>query len=219
MPSPDFAYLRRIAGAPPVALLREPKFLQAQELFFSVVDSLGGSIDFDLADMREVHAVAALGDVSGLTVLDVGCGSVGPYVLEDTFRDRYPPFFAEMMARVGADVTGLDIRPNASVSYDHRVVDLTKNDWVSSVDTAYDIIACLNLFNAPASPFEHDEILCGRLMDDMRSLLDSDGLLIMTLRDDLFDSGNQEHSVREYVASKKFALVHVDGNCVWLKRS
>lgn len=222
MPSPDLAYLRRIAGATPAALLREPKFLQAQELFFSVVASLGGSIDFDIADMRDVHAVAALGNVSDLKVLDVGCGSTESYVLEDTFRDRYPPFFAEMMARQEAEVTGIDIRPNASASYDHRVLDLTKSDWVLSVDTPYDIIACLNIFNAPASPFEHDALLCDRLMDDMHDLLHPDGLLIATLRDDLFDSvmtrDKQEQCVREYVATKKFSLVHRDGNCVWVKR-
>jgi 2-polyprenyl-3-methyl-5-hydroxy-6-metoxy-1,4-benzoquinol methylase len=214
MLSPDFAYLRRIEmRESPAALLSEKKFLDAQKLFFSVVESLQGTVDFDIADMREVHAVAALGDVNGLKVLDVGCGSTLPYVLEDTFRDRYPPFFAEMLAKLGADVTGTDIRPNLGAGYRHLTLDCTKDGWMTSFRSTYDVIACLNIFNAPKSPFEHDAALCDRLMDDMRSVLSPDGILIVTLRDDLF---LKPENAPAYIASKKFHLLHLDGNCAWL---
>ncbi len=209
----DLHYLRRIVAHPDLAvLLHDKKFLEAQELFFSVVADLGGIVDFDIADMREVHAVAALGDeVRGSRVLDIGCGSTEPYVLTDTFRDRYPPFFAEMLAKRGAHVTGIDIRPNPGAHYDHRVLDLTQPDWSQGLESPYDLIVCFNLFNAPESPFEHDAPLCDRIMDDMRRLLSSDGLLIVTLRDDMFDEAEA------YVASKKFELIHRDGNCVWVR--
>ncbi len=222
MPSPDLAYLQRIQDRTnPAQLLLEPKFLAAQELFFSVVREMKGSVDFDIADMREVHAVAALGDVKGLKILDVGCGSTLPYILEDTFRDRYPPFFAEMLAKLGADTTGTDIRPNPEAGYRHLTLDCTKDGWMTSFRAPYDVIACLNIFNAPKSPFEHDAALCDRLMDDMRSVLLPDGILIVTLRDDLFDpeSTKEENDTRveAYVTSKKFGLLHLDGNCAWLK--
>ncbi len=214
----DFDYLRRIKNRSSMTeLLREPKFLAAQTLFFSVVGSLGGHIDFDIADMREVHAIAALGNVQGLKVLDVGCGSTAPYVLEDTFRDRYPPFFAEMLTKLGADVTGTDIRPNPHAGYRHLTLDCTKENWMTSFRAPYDIIACLSLFNAPKSPFEHDAALCDRLLDDMRSVLSENGILIVTLRDDLFTGVSDQRFVEEYVSSKHFTLLHLDGNCAWMK--
>ncbi len=205
----DLPYLRRIADREsPAAILSEPKFLEAQKLFFSVVKDLGGTVDFDIADMREVHAIAALGDVRGKHVLDIGCGSAEPYVLSDTFRDRYPPFFAEMMTKLGANVTGIDSRKNPSATYDHKVIDLTKKNWRKSLDPPYDIIACFNLFNAPESPFEQDTNLCDRIMDDMHALLAPTGLLIVTLRDETVDP-------KAYVESKKFTLLHLDSNCAW----
>lgn len=209
----DLDYLQRIAKREsPASILQEPKFLAAQKLFFDVVQDLNGTVDFDIADMREVHAVAALGNVKGKRVLDIGCGSTEPYVLEDTFRDRYPPFFAEMMTKLGANVAGIDIRKNPSATYFHHVIDLTKKNWMKSLDPTYDIIACLSLFNAPESPFEHDPNLCDRIMSDMHTLLSPAGILIVTLRDQTVDP-------KAYVESKQFTLMHRDGNCVWLRRS
>jgi 2-polyprenyl-3-methyl-5-hydroxy-6-metoxy-1,4-benzoquinol methylase len=217
----DLSYLRRMSKrtgpdalprslASDVALLREKKFMQAQGLFFSVVEALNGTVDFEIADMREVHAVAALGkDVKGKRVLDIACGSVEPYVLEDTFRDRYPPFFAEMMARQGATVTGADIRSNPAATYDHRVLDCTKADWASSLQPPYDIVVCFNVFNAPHSPFEHDAALCDRIMNDIHGLLAPGGIAIVTLRDDI---SNPE----SYMLLKGFTLVHCDGNTAWV---
>ena len=219
----DLSYLRRIEKRTTLAdILREPKFVEAQNLFFSTVKALGGTVDFDIADMREVHAIAALGtEVKNKHVLDIGCGSTEPYVLENTFRDSYPPFFAEMLVMRGAKVTGIDIRTNPTAHYDHRVLDLTKQDWKQSLRPSYDIIACFNVFNAPSSPFEHDALLCERLLDDLRGLLSSDGLLIVTLRDDLFSeqlSKEQQHTqIQSYASSKKLNLLHCDGNCAWMK--
>ncbi len=206
----DLDYLRRIGKREsPASILKEPKFLQAQTLFFSVIADLHGTVDFDIADMREVHAVAALGDVKGKRVLDIGCGSMKPYVLTDSFRDLYPPFFAEMLTKLGANVTGIDIRENPTARYDHRVLDLTKPRWMTTLDPPYDIITCLNLFNAPNSLFEHNADLCESIMNDMHSLLAADGLLIVTLRDKTIDP-------KASVESKKFKLIHLDGNCAWL---
>ena len=220
MTSIDLDYLRRIKErSDPAMLFREPKFLEAQKLFFSTVDSMWGKVDFNLADMREVHAVAALGpEVKKKRVLDVGCGSTEPYVLGKSFRDRYPPFFAEMLTKLGADVTGIDIRTNPKATYDHRVSDLTKRDWMTSLEPRYDIIACFNIFNAPNSPFEHDAKLCDKIMDEMIGVLDADGVLIVTLRDELFDEASEERA-RAYVSEKKLDLLHLDGNCAWLRKT
>ncbi len=209
VPHPDLEYLRRIADrTDPAAILRETKFLDAQKLFFDVVQKLGGSVDFEIADMHEVHAVAALADsAKGLRVLDLGCGSTEPYVLDDTFRDRYPPFFAEMMARLGATVTGIDIRPQKHAGYDHRVLDLATSEWMRSVDGPYDVIACFSLFNAPESPFERDGELCDRLMADMRGLLAPGGIVIVNVQDG--------RSAAD--APYGFKLLHCDGNCAWLR--
>ncbi|MSR68125.1 methyltransferase domain-containing protein [Candidatus Peribacteria bacterium] len=203
----DLPYLRRIATREsPASILSEPKFLDAQKLFFEVVQDLKGTVDFEIADMREVHAIAALEDVKNKRVLDVGCGSTEPYVLENTFRNRYPPFFAEMLTRHGAHVTGVDIRENPTATYDHRQLDLTKKNWMKALDPPYDIIACLSLFNAPGSPFENNPTLCDRIMRDMHALLSPDGVLIVTLRDDC-------ENPKTYLESMKFTLLHLDGNC------
>lgn len=214
----DFDYLRRIRDREDlVALMHDVQFLNAQKLFFDVVKELGGSVDFDIADMHEVHAVAALAArAKGMKVLDLGCGSSEDYVLEDTFRDRYPPFFAEMMARLGATVTGVDIRPQANAGYDHRVLDLVDPAWVSSVEGPYDVIACFSLFNAPESPFEHDAALCDRIMDDMRGLLAPGGVAVANLRDELFAESSNEDGAKAYVERRGFVLLHIDGNCAWL---
>lgn len=214
----DFDYLRRIRDREDlVALMHDVQFLNAQKLFFDVVKELGGSVDFDIADMHEVHAVAALAArAKGMKVLDLGCGSSEDYVLEDTFRDRYPPFFAEMMARLGATVTGVDIRPQANAGYDHRVLDLVDPAWVSSVEGPYDVIACFSLFNAPESPFEHDAALCDRIMDDMRGLLAPNGIVVANLRDELFAESSNEKGAKAYVERRGFDLLHIDGNCAWL---
>lgn len=215
----DLDYLRRVRDREGLAaLMHDRQFLDAQELFFDVVKDLGGSVDFDVADMHEVHAIAALAEgAKGLRVLDLGCGSSEAYVLEDTFRDRYPPFFAEMMARLGATVTGVDIRPQANAGYDHRVLDLADPAWIEKVEGPYDVIACFSLFNAPESPFEHDKALCDRLMADMRGLLAPDGVAVLNLRDELFAASANEAGAKAYVESMGFAVLHLDGNCAWMR--
>lgn len=214
----SFDYLRRVRDRENLAdLMHDRQFLDAQKLFFDVVNDMGGSVDFDIADMHEVHAVAALADaMKGMRVLDLGCGSSEPYVLEDTFRDRYPPFFAEMLVRLGATVTGVDIRPQKNASYDHRVLDFDDPAWVDAVSGPYDVIACFSVFNAPESPFEHDPALCDRLMADMKGLLAPDGIAVVNLRDELFAESSNEAGARAYVESKGFTLLHIDGNCAWL---
>ena len=200
----DLDYLRRVRDREDLAaLLHDRRFSDAQTLFFGVVKDLDGSVDFDIADMHEVHAVAAVAaHAKGARVLDLGCGSSEPYVLEDTFRDRYPPFFAEMLARLGARVTGVDIRPQRNAGYDHRVLDLADPAWTHSVEGPYDLVACFSLLNAPGSPFEHDPALCERLMSDMRGLLAPDGVAVVNLRDGSFDVPN--------------GYELLDGNCAWL---
>lgn len=214
----DLDYLRRVRDREDLAtLMHDGQFLDAQKLFFDVVNELGGSVDFDIADMHEVHAVAALAaHAKGAKVLDLGCGSTEEYVLEDTFRDRYPPFVAEMLTRLGATVTGVDIRPQANAGYDHRVLDLVDPTWVASVMGPYDVIACFSLFNAPESPFEHDAALCDRIMDDMRGLLAPEGVVVANLRDELFAESANEDGARAYVKSRGFDLLHIDGNCAWM---
>lgn len=216
---PDFDYLRRVRDRGHIAcLMHDRQFSDSQKLFFDVVNDLGGTVDFDIADMHEVHAVAALASIAkGLRVLDIGCGSAEPYVLEDTFRDRYPPFFAEMMARLGATVTGVDIRPQANAGYGHRVLDLVDPAWVKSVGGPYDVIACFSLFNAPKSPFEHDPALCDRIMADMRTLLAPGGVIVVNLRDVLFAESSNEEGAKAYVESMEFEMAHLDGNCVWIR--
>lgn len=216
--TPDFDYLRRVRDREDLAaLMHDGQFLDAQRLFFSVVADLKGEVDFDIADMHEVHAVAALAaHAKGARVLDLGCGSSEDYVLDDTFRDRYPPFFAEMMARLGATVTGVDIRPQEHAGYDHRVLDLVDPAWVHAVEGPYDVIACFSLFNAPESPFEHDAALCDRIMDDMHRLLVPDGVVVANLRDELFAESSNEEGAKAYVENRGFDLLHIDGNCAWL---
>jgi hypothetical protein len=213
----DFDYLRRVRDREDLAtLMHDRQFLDAQKLFFDVVKEMDGDVDFDIADMHEVHAVAALGNMKGLRVLDLGCGSSEEYVLEDTFRDRYPPFVAEMLAKREANVTGIDIRPQKNAGYDHRVLDLADPTWMKSVEGPYDVIACFSLFNAPESPFEHDQALCDRLMKDMHGMLAPDGIVIANLRDDLFADGPNDEGATAYLESMGFTLLHLDGNCAWM---
>lgn len=206
----DLDYLRRVANrTDPAAILQEPTFLKAQQLFLSTIASMGGSVDFDVADLHEIHAIAALKDqVAGKKVLDLGCGSPEAYVLEDTFRDRYPPFVAEMLTTLGADVTGVDIRPNDTATYDHRVLDLAQPDWTTTLEPPYDIVLCFSLFNAPESPFEYDNALCEHVLEDVHALLAPGGLLVANLREGLTEK-----------AASLFEVVHTDGNCAWLQRN
>jgi|GEM_PF-2063178 len=222
MLSPDLDYLQRIEDrTDPSSLLKEPQFLKAQDLFFSIVESLGDTVDFDIADMREVHAIASLGkEVAGTRVLDIGCGSTEAYVLGKSFRDLYPPYFSEMLTTLGAKVTGTDIRENPKASYDHRVLDSTEKNWAQSLEPPYDFVACLSLFNAPDSEYEKSATLCDQLMKDMHTLLADDGLLLVTLREELFaDVFEAKNRVESYLASHDFVLLCLDLNTVWAKRS
>lgn len=222
----DIDYLKRIEShADTAALLREPAFLRTQELFFAVVHELGGAVDFDIADMREVHAVVALSEnLQNIRVLDIGCGSTETYVLQEKdFRNRYPPFFAQMLTKLGVNVTGIDIRANPTASYDHRVVDVTQTTWLEKVEPPYDIVTCFSLFNAPHSAFEHDVALCNRLMQDIHTLLAPGGLLIATVRDDLFaDNPSKENRWKHaaaYAEEYGFSLEYCSGNCVWARKN
>ncbi|MEQ1849464.1 MAG: hypothetical protein ABL890_02650 [Candidatus Peribacteraceae bacterium] len=222
MLSPDLSYLQRIrARTDPASLLREPQFLEAQKLFFTVIHELGWTVDFDLADMREVHAVAALGEkVQDARVLDIGCGSTEAYVLGNSFRDLYPPYFAEMLTKLGAHVTGIDIRENPEASYDHRVLDSTKGDWTATLEPPYDLVLGLSLFNAPESAYEKSRERCDELMRDMHGLLADDGLLIVTLRDEMFADASKAHTKTEsYLNAHEYSLLHLDLNTAWAKKS
>lgn len=219
----DTSYLRRIdALQKPQDLLHEPQFLAAQDLLFEVIDQLNGSVDFDIADMRETHIVAALGDqISGRRILDVGCGSPEPYVLDDTFRDRYPPLLAAMLTNQGAMVTGIDSRPNPTATYDHRVADLADPQWMHQATAPFDIIVCLSVFNAPESVFQEDPSACLQLMTQMRSLLSQDGMLIATLPESVFAHvpfAQWSKRARTYLQPLGYSLLHCGRHCVWAQR-
>ncbi len=201
-------------------LLLEPQFLQAQDLLFAAANDLGGSFDFDIADMRETHIAAALGEsVQGKKILDIGCGSTEKYVLEDTFRDRYPPLMAHMLMKLGGEVTGTDIRPNPSANYDHRVSDVSQSSWLEKTDPPYDIVLCLSLFNAPESPFEHNQILCKKLMQEIASTLQPGGLLIATLPEELFPEHQSmdvwAKNARSFLEESNLTLLHCGRSMVW----
>lgn len=219
----DQSYLQRIdslqAGDEQLLLL-EPQFLQAQDLLFAVAKDLGGAFDFDIADMRETHIAAALGDnVQGKNILDVGCGSTGKYVLEDTFRDRYPPLMAHMLTKLGGKVTGIDIRPNPSAKYDHRVADISQSSWLETTNPPYDIVLCLSLFNAPESPFEYNQTLCKKLMKEISSTMQPNGLLIATLPEELFPESESVEvwakNAQGFLDESNLTLVHCGRSMVW----
>lgn len=219
----DQSYLQRIdaleAGEEQLLLL-EPQFLQAQDLLFAAAKDLGGSFDFDIADMRETHIAAALENhVKGKKILDIGCGSTEKYVLEDTFRDRYPPLMAHMLATLGAKVTGIDIRPNPTAKYDHRVADLSQSSWIETIDPPYEIVLCLSLFNAPESPFEHNQLLCKKLMQEIASTVKPEGLLIATLPEELFPEQQSMEvwtkNAQSFLDESNLTLLHCGRSMVW----
>lgn len=208
------------AHSDPSLLLRNSRFLESQSKFFSVLQDLEVTLDCDIADVREVHVMAALADqLKGATVIDVGCGSFEAYVKDSTdIRDNYPPLMAECLQRMGSSVTGVDIRPNAKASYDHRMLDVMKSDWTNGLAT-YDLVLCFSVFNAPDAQFRSNPSLCAKLMQDLSGILRPGGLMVLTLPEHLFPTDAPlsvwSDNVRCYLAPFGLRLVHCGRTAVW----
>ncbi len=221
----DFDYLRRCDALEPnetQRLLADPQFLTAQEDLFATIHRIGGTVDFDIADMREVHISAALGtSVRDAHVLDIACGSMEEYVLDDTFRDRYPPLLAEMLEAQGAHVTGVDVRPNPGATYAHLTRDLTNAAWTDGLERQFDVTTCISLFNAPKSPFLSDLTACDTLLDQIRNTLKPNGVLIATLPDQLLleDTPNEQRwkIADQYLQERGWHLLHIGKGMVWAR--
>ena len=115
------------------------------------------------------------GCVSGMNVLDLGCGSTEQ---KDYHSNRWLPYMAEVLTRLGARVTGIDYRPNPKATYNHRIVDLMNDDI--TIEGNFDLIITKSL---------HDGLVGGASNPDMESrileivggLLRSDQLMITDL--------------------------------------
>ena len=102
-------------------------------------------IDYDLLMNSGVHVLTELlyvtdGSVSGMKVIDLGCGSTKQSTY---FSDRWLPYMSEILTRFGAIVTGIDYRPNNKASYDHQTIDLIRSDRIISGD--FDLIIAKSL--------------------------------------------------------------------------
>jgi len=81
--------------------------------------------------------------ISGVNVLDVGCGSP----LNHEFGEyHFLPLVAEALQSRGAEVVGIDRYDNPSALYDHRVVDIRQLNWISNLDIV-DLIVCIDVMD------------------------------------------------------------------------
>lgn len=81
------------------------------------------------------------GAISGMNVLDLGCGSTEER--DYYFGREWLPYMAEILTRLGATVNGVDYRPNIQATYHHRTADLLNRDTIIEGD--FDLIVAKSL--------------------------------------------------------------------------
>jgi 2-polyprenyl-3-methyl-5-hydroxy-6-metoxy-1,4-benzoquinol methylase len=178
----DQQRIRALFGSGSLASLFEekPELRNIRDVVFNVIREMGGTVapTTRLRSTETLVLLAALGEyVKDARILDVGCGSDSDYVLlSNDFSNRYPPVLAESAQRQGAQVTGIDWRENPSATYDHRVIDVSR-DWTAQIGAPYDIVACTALFNAPDSQFCRDDVKTRTLIRQLGETLSPEGVL------------------------------------------
>lgn len=120
------------------------------------------------------------GAIAGINVLDLGCGSTEQ---KDYFSENWLPYMTEMLTRMGANVTGVDYRPNPRATYTHRTIDLVRQNTYSIIEILrgdYDLIVAKSLSDGLVGKAFNSEME-DRILEIIGSLLHSDQLMITDL--------------------------------------
>jgi cell wall assembly regulator SMI1 len=105
------------------------------------------------------------GVVEGMNVLDLGCGSP----IQNRDYAEWAPFAAEMLTELGANIIGVDFRPNPHATYDHRVIDLLRTgreDVVAQLPGNFDLIMAKSIMYGLKGSDNGE----GKIVDIIRSL-------------------------------------------------
>lgn len=137
-----------------------------------------------------------LGKVEGVKVLELGCGA------KEVPRDlsfliggiSNLPEIARFLSSIGADVTGVDIRPSPDEPYNHVVMDLTRESLVDRFgEESFDVVTSQQFFNSqalidtlsmslygrPCGPYFTDhENFCRRICREVNQVTRNNGLFL-----------------------------------------
>ncbi len=172
-----------------------------------------------IALSRVVRILALLEDnIRGLKIIDVGCGS--PKI--DTGRgfdyegSDYAPRTAEILQSEGADVTGVDVRKNLQASYKHVQADLDQEGWTGKIDSEYDLTVCVSLFDAPDSPFFHDNVKTRKLLNQLRGITQDNGVLYVSAPQSVYFADESEQA--NFFEQAGFDVIASADNAFFLKK-
>ncbi len=126
----------------------DPRIIKIREEMTSRGITRTGISGGAYAAMREMWPVLRELDFNKLKVLDVGCGSMF-YPVEGAFQ----PWLARTFAKLGADVTGIDILPGIpNEPYNHVQMDLRVDSLRSRFQpNSLDLVVSTNLFDDPTT--------------------------------------------------------------------
>jgi len=103
---------------------------------------LSAILDASGQDGRDFSAL------KGTAILDIACGSDTPYKVQLQYGDScFGPWFCRTAHLYGAEVLGLDIRPNEGEKFNGKTIDLSKSGALNFVlSDSFDVVHCAYLF-------------------------------------------------------------------------
>lgn len=100
-------------------------------------------IDVQLARLL----VVAGGSIEGLTILDLGCGSVNS---EDKHGSDYEPWLCRFLHEAGYNIIGIDLAEQKDESFEHYSTNLARRESLNFLaSNSVDIANARQLFDSP----------------------------------------------------------------------
>ncbi|MBW4522371.1 MAG: class I SAM-dependent methyltransferase [Scytolyngbya sp. HA4215-MV1] len=129
--------------------------------------------------------------LTGLKVLEVGCGALSTYAAAKDAHDLlaqfyadHPPINSEILQMLGAQTIGIDPRANCKdtyryqTSYKHRIVEFVDlENWLKTIEDKFDVITGFHVFNRSSFLYHYDSPeQISRFLKNLRKVISPQGL-------------------------------------------